>query len=64
MLDRRDDIQNYNDTRQALINAGIGTASREEWIERTGQDPLDPSTWNNTIVDVIRERQRRGSSGS
>lgn len=58
MARKRDDVQDYNDTRQALIDAGIGTASREEWIARTGQDPNDPSTWNRSIVDIIREQQR------
>jgi hypothetical protein len=54
----RDDIRDVNETRQGLIDAGLRTASRQEWIERTGQDPLDPSTWNNSIVDITRERQR------
>lgn len=54
----RDDTGDYNDARQGLINAGIKPATREEWIERTGQDPDDPSTWNRTIIDVIREQQR------
>ncbi|MGH6655013.1 MAG: hypothetical protein ACRDVE_07375 [Actinocrinis sp.] len=52
-------IQDYNQTRQALIDAGLRTASREEWIERTGQDPLDPTTWNNNKVDQIRAQQNR-----
>ena len=59
---RRDDIRDLNETRQGFIDAGLSTATREEWIERTGQDPLDPSTWNNSIVDVIRERQRSGGT--
>jgi hypothetical protein len=59
MPKQRDDVQDYNDARQGLIDAGIKTASREEWIERTGQDPLDPSTWNRSIVDVIREQQAK-----
>lgn len=41
-------LKDVNDARQSLIDAGLRTATREEWIELTGQDPLDPSTWNNT----------------
>jgi hypothetical protein len=58
MARKRDDVQDYNDARQALNDAGVGAASREEWIARTGQDPNDSSTWNRSIVDVIREQQR------
>lgn len=51
-------LQDYNESRQDLIDAGLTAASHEEWIERTGQDPDDPTTWNRTAVDIIRERQR------
>lgn len=50
--------QDYRDAHQALAAMGLPAATREEWIERTGQDPLDPSTWNKTIVDVVREQRR------
>lgn len=56
---RRTDIQDYNDAREGLINAGLAPADRDEWIARTGQDPHDPSTWNRTAVDVIRDRQKQ-----
>lgn len=61
MGQQRDGMQDYNEARQGLIDAGIRTASREEWIARTGQDPQDPSTWNRTIVDVIREQQQQSN---
>lgn len=57
-MTERNGTSDYNTTRAGLLAAGLTTVGRPAWIERTGQDPDDPSTWNRTAVDVIREHQR------